>query len=33
MDDVFVKYAGTLIESGGNYRDVSRTRRTAQRVG
>ena len=33
MDDVFVKYAGTLIESGDNYRDVSRTRRTAQRVG
>ena len=33
MDDVFVKYAGTLIESGGTYGDVSRTRRTAQRVG
>lgn len=33
MDDVFVKYAGTLIESGGSYRDVSRARRTAQRVG
>jgi ABC-2 type transport system ATP-binding protein len=33
MDDVFVRYAGTLIESGGTYGDVSRTRRTAQRVG
>jgi ABC-2 type transport system ATP-binding protein len=33
MDDVFVRYAGTLIESGGTYRDVSRSRRTARRVG
>ena len=33
MDDVFVRYAGTLIESGGSYSDVSRNRRTAQRVG
>jgi hypothetical protein len=33
LDDVFVRYAGTLIESGGTYRDVSRTRRTARRVG
>jgi ABC-2 type transport system ATP-binding protein len=33
MDDVFVRYAGTLMESGGTYGDVSRTRRTAQRVG
>jgi ABC-2 type transport system ATP-binding protein len=33
LDDVFVRYAGTLIESGGSYRDVSRTRRTARRVG
>jgi ABC-2 type transport system ATP-binding protein len=33
LDDVFVRYAGTALESGGSYRDVSRTRRTAQRVG
>jgi ABC-2 type transport system ATP-binding protein len=33
LDDVFVRYAGTAIESAGSYRDVSRTRRTAQRVG
>lgn len=33
MDDVFVRYAGTAIESGGTYRDVRRGRRTAQRVG
>jgi ABC-2 type transport system ATP-binding protein len=33
LDDVFVKYAGSSIESGGTYRDTSRTRRTAQRVG
>jgi ABC-2 type transport system ATP-binding protein len=33
LDDVFVRYAGTALDSGGSYRDVSRTRRTAQRVG
>jgi ABC-2 type transport system ATP-binding protein len=33
MDDVFVRYAGTPIESEGTYRDVSRARRNAQRVG
>jgi ABC-2 type transport system ATP-binding protein len=33
LDDVFVRYAGTLQDSGGTYRDVSRTRRTARRVG
>jgi ABC-2 type transport system ATP-binding protein len=33
LDDVFVRYAGTALESGGTYRDVSRTRRTARRVG
>lgn len=33
MDDVFIRYAGTAIEAGGTYQDVSRTRRTAQRVG
>jgi ABC-2 type transport system ATP-binding protein len=33
LDDVFVAYAGTALESGGTYRDASRTRRTARRVG
>ncbi len=33
LDDVFVRYAGTLKESGGSYRDVSRTRSTVRRVG
>jgi ABC-2 type transport system ATP-binding protein len=33
LNDVFVRYAGTVLESGGNYRDVSRTRRNARRVG
>jgi ABC-2 type transport system ATP-binding protein len=33
LDDVFVHYAGGTLESGGAYREVSRTRRTAQRLG
>jgi ABC-2 type transport system ATP-binding protein len=33
LEDVFLRYAGTAIESAGSYRDVKRTRRTAQRVG
>jgi ABC-2 type transport system ATP-binding protein len=33
LDDVFVAHAGHDIETGGSYRDVARTRRTAQRVG
>jgi ABC-2 type transport system ATP-binding protein len=33
LDDVFVRYAGDTLESGGSYRDISRTRRTARRVG
>jgi ABC-2 type transport system ATP-binding protein len=33
LDDVFMRYAGASSESGGTYRDVSRTRRTARRVG
>jgi len=33
LDDVFVHYAGGMLESGGGYREVSRTRRTAQRLG
>jgi len=33
LDDVFVHYAGGIVDSGGGYREVSRTRRTAQRLG
>jgi ABC-2 type transport system ATP-binding protein len=33
LEDVFVRYAGTVVESGGNLGDVSRTRRAARRVG
>jgi len=33
LDDVFVHYAGGIVESGGGYREISRTRRTAQRLG
>ena len=33
LEQVFIHYAGTELESGGNYRETSRTRRTAQRVG
>src|SRR5204863_327236 len=33
MDDVFVRYAGTALDSGGTYKDVSRSRRNARRVG
>jgi ABC-2 type transport system ATP-binding protein len=33
LDDVFVRYAATTAEPEGTYRDISRTRRTAQRVG
>jgi ABC-2 type transport system ATP-binding protein len=33
LDDVFIHYAGGTLESGGNYRETSRTRRTAQRLG
>ncbi len=32
MDDVFAHYSGATIESGGNYREVIRTRRTARRL-
>jgi ABC-2 type transport system ATP-binding protein len=32
MDDVFIHYAGTELESGGTYRDASRARRVANRV-
>lgn len=33
MDDVFVHYAGGSIHEGGNFGEVSQTRRTAQRLG
>ncbi len=33
LDDVFVHYAGGIVESGGAYREASRTRRTAERLG
>jgi ABC-2 type transport system ATP-binding protein len=33
LDDVFVHYAGSSIQEGGNYRDVRSTRRTASRLG
>lgn len=33
LDDVFAHYTGNALESGGNYREVSRTRRAAHRVG
>jgi len=32
LNDVFTHYAGYELESAGNFRDVSRTRRTAQRL-
>ena len=32
LDDVFVHYSGYEVDSGGNYREVSRTRRTARRL-
>ena len=33
LDDVFAHYTGDALETGGSYRDTSRARRTAQRVG
>ena len=33
LDDVFIRYAGTAFDAGGTFRDVSRTRRTANRIG
>lgn len=33
LDEVFAHYTGDSLESGGNYRDTTRTRRTAQRLG
>jgi ABC-2 type transport system ATP-binding protein len=33
LDDVFVHYTGDILDSGGSYRDASRARRTARRLG
>ncbi|MEN6357305.1 MAG: ATP-binding cassette domain-containing protein [Armatimonadota bacterium] len=33
MDQVFIHYTGSKLESGGSFREVSRTRRTARRLG
>ncbi|HTY10956.1 MAG TPA: ATP-binding cassette domain-containing protein [Bacteroidota bacterium] len=33
LDDVFAFYSGNALESGGNYRETSRVRRTARRLG
>jgi ABC-2 type transport system ATP-binding protein len=33
LDDVFVHYAGSTLEISGGYRETTRTRRTAQRLG
>lgn len=33
LDDVFVHYTGGELDTGGNYREISRTRRTAARLG
>jgi ABC-2 type transport system ATP-binding protein len=33
LDEVFVHYAGSVLDSGGNYRNVSAERATARRLG
>lgn len=33
LDDVFAHYTGYVLESGGSFREVSRTRRAARRLG
>ncbi len=33
LDEVFIHYAGDALESGGSYRETSRARRTARRLG
>jgi ABC-2 type transport system ATP-binding protein len=33
LDDVFIYYTGDYLASAGDYRDTSKTRRTAQRLG
>jgi len=32
LDDAFAHFTGNTLETGGNYRDVARTRRTARRL-
>ena len=33
LDDVFTHYSGELLETHGNFREISRTRRTSARLG
>ncbi|MGB7538272.1 MAG: ATP-binding cassette domain-containing protein [Anaerolineales bacterium] len=33
LDDVFIHYTGKQLDTGGTYRDISRTRRVARRLG
>jgi ABC-2 type transport system ATP-binding protein len=33
LDDVFIHFTGDELNSGGSYRETSRTRRTARRLG
>jgi ABC-2 type transport system ATP-binding protein len=33
LDDVFIHYTGSEIESGGSFRETGRTRRAAKRLG
>jgi ABC-2 type transport system ATP-binding protein len=33
LDDVFIHFTGKELNSGGSYRETSRTRRTARRLG
>jgi ABC-2 type transport system ATP-binding protein len=33
LDDVFVRYTGSALETGGTYRETSRARRTVRRLG
>jgi ABC-2 type transport system ATP-binding protein len=33
LDDVFIHYTGSNLESGGTYRETRRTRRSARRLG
>jgi ABC-2 type transport system ATP-binding protein len=33
LDDVFIHYSGDLLDAGGTYRETSRARRTARRLG
>jgi ABC-2 type transport system ATP-binding protein len=33
LDDVFIRFTGGALDSGGNYRDTSRTRRVTSRLG